>query len=173
MYTEEFYTEYFDGLARSLSDIGHTDRREHFFINNETGNGLKELQNAIGGRLNLPALVLDEQDLEDDGSGGGGKVSLVGGFTVLDKFDPGDIKTFRQTRITAQRIARKLIAKMKRDSRASFDEDSPLLAANAIQLGEIKQYATPVILNTLAGWSVEFRWIMPFDINFGKDDFNA
>ena len=171
MYTEEFYTEYFEGLARNLSDIGHTDRREHFFFNNETGNGLDELKKAIGGRLNLPALVLEEEELEDDGSAAGSKATIVGGFSVLDKFDPGDIKTLRQTRNKTKRIARKLVAKMKRDSRANFDEESPLLLANAIQLGEIKQYPTPVILNQLAGWSVEFKWIMPFDINFGKNDF--
>lgn len=171
MYTEEFYTDYFEGLARNLSDIGHTDRHEHFFFNNETGNGLDELKKAVGGRLNLPALVLDEQELEDDGSGAGGKVSIIGGFTVLDKFDPQDFKSLRLARIRAQRIARKLVARMKRDSRANFDEESPLLLANAIQLGEIKQYPTPVILNQLAGWSVEFKWIMPFDINFGAGDF--
>lgn len=60
---------------------------------------------------------------------------------------------------------------MKRDSRASFSEESPLLLANTIQLGEIHQYGTPIILNQLAGWAVEFQWLVPDDITFGTQDF--
>lgn len=172
MYSEELYNDYFEGLAGSLADIGHRPGKEHFFINNETGKGLNELEKAIGGRLNLPALVLDEPELESDGSASGQKVSILGGFVVLDKIDPADIKSLRAARSKTQKIARKLVNKMKRDSRASFDEGSPLLLANAIQLGEIHQHPTPIILNMLAGWAVEFSWLVPEDIRFGMEDFS-
>jgi len=172
MYSEELYNDYFEGLAGSLADIGHRPGKEHFFINNETGKGLNELEKAIGGRLNLPALVLDEPELESDGSASGQKVMVLGGFVVLDKIDPADIKSLRTARSKTQKTARKLINKMKRDSRASFDEASPLLMANAIQLGEIHQHPTPIILNMLAGWAVEFTWLVPEDIRFGMEDFS-
>lgn len=172
MYSEELYTDYFESLASSLSDLNHSELRPHFFINNETGKGLTELQNAIGGTLETPCLVLDEEDIESDGSGAGQKVNLVGGFAILDRIDPGDIASFRQVRNRTKRIARKIIQKMKRDSRASFDEDSPLLLANAIQIGEIRQYPTPIFFGLLSGWMVEFKWLLPEDINFGIEDFN-
>jgi hypothetical protein len=171
MYSEELYTQYFEGLAASLNDLNHTDAKPHFFMNNETGNGFDELSKAIGGKLQLPCLALDEEEIDSDGSSSGQKVNIIGGFAILDKVDPGDIKSFRIARNKTKRIARKIINKMKRDSRQSFDDESPLLAANAIQLGEIRQYPTPVILKTLAGWAVEFKWLVPEDISFGAEDF--
>ncbi len=171
MYTEELYQSYFEDLAVSLADLSHTPAKEHFFINSETGDGLKELSDALGGRLCMPALVLDEAEIESDGSTPGQKMLIMGGFVVLDRVDPGNIRDLRRARLKCQKIARKLINKMKRDSRANFDEDSPLLLANAIQLGQISQSPTPIILKQLAGWAVEFQWLIPEDITYGTTDF--
>lgn len=171
MYSEELYISYFEDLAIRLIDLGHTQQAPHFFMNHETGNGLKELDMAIGGKLKMPVLVLDEQELHSDGSSMGQKQNISGGFAILDKFEPGNMNDLRRVRIKTQQIARKLINKMKRDSRASFDEESPLLLAHAIQVGEIQQYGTPIILNQLAGWAVEFTWLTADDISFGINDF--
>lgn len=171
MYSEELYQQYFEALATSCVDIGHAPGKEHFFMNMETGTGLSELETALRSRLQLPVMVLDECELDSDGSDGQ-KMTITGAFSILDKINPQDINTVRQARQKCKAISRKIVNKMKRDSRMQFGEESTLLTANAIQLGEVRQYPTPVLLKSLAGWSVEFTWSVPDDITYGMNDFN-
>jgi hypothetical protein len=170
MYSEELYQQYFEALAASCVDIGHAPGREHFFMNMETGTGLSELKAALKSRLRVPAMVLDECELDSDGSSGQ-KMTITGAFSILDKITPDDITTVREARRKSKIIARKIVNKMKRDSHMQFGESSSLLLAHAIHLGEIKQYPTPIILDSLAGWSVEFTWLVPDDITYGINDF--
>jgi len=170
MYTEQFEVDYFENLAKSLADLNHTPSKPHFFLNLETGTGFEELKIALGGKVFTPCLVLDESEIDSDGSNGQ-KNTITGGFVILEKFTPKDMKEMRQARIKTKQIARKAINKMKRDANIQFGEESALLASNAIQIGSIKQYPSPIILNHLIGWCVEFTWIIPDDITYGKDDF--
>ena len=171
MYTEQFEVEYFENLAKSLADLNHTPTKPHFFLNLETGTGFEELRLALNGKVFTPCLVLDESEIDSDGSNGQ-KITITGGFAILEKFTPTNTKEMRQARFKAKQIARKVINKMKRDTLIQFGEDSALLAANTIQIGVIKQYPSPIILNSLIGWCVEYTWIIPDDITFGKDDFS-
>lgn len=170
MYTEQFEVDYFENLAKSLSDLNHTPTKPHFFLNLETGTGFEELKIALAGKVFTPCLVLDESEIDSDGPNGQ-KNTIVGGFVILEKFTPKDLKEMRQARIKTKQIARKAINKMKRDTMIQYGEESALLANNAIQIGTIKQYPSPIILGNLIGWCVEFTWIIPDDINYGKDDF--
>lgn len=170
MYTEEFEVEYFENLAKSLVDLNHSSSKPHFFFNLETGSGLTEIQNAMRGQLFTPCMILDESELDSDGTNSQ-KLNLNGGFTILESFTPSNVKQMREARSKAKRIARKIINKMRRDSIIQYGEESALLSSHAIQIGEIKQYPSPIILNTLLGWCVEFTWIIPADLSYGKDDF--
>ncbi|GAB2780345.1 hypothetical protein GCM10027275_24860 [Rhabdobacter roseus] len=170
MYSGNLYETYFRGLAEKLADLGHTEAKPRFWVNHELGS-LSELNAALRSNLRVPALVLEVEELDTDGSGTGQKVSLVGGFTVLDKVQSANALSVRDVRHKTKTIARKLVNRMKRDSRAMYNEESTLLLANAIQLGNIKQYPAPLILNEFTGWCVEFEWLVPDDISFGMGDF--
>jgi len=168
MYTEELYIDYFEDLAGRVPEINHSPAQPKFWINFEEGS-IEELEAALRSKLQFPCLVIDEQMLESNG-GSGQKITLQGGFAVLGKYPHKNPEALRALRLSTMRIARKVIAQMKRDTTAAFGQSDIL--NKVVQIGKIKQRPTPVILNVATGWAVEFEWILADDITFGMDDYS-
>lgn len=166
MFTTEFYTDYFEDIATRLVDIGHAKSSPRFWMNMES-NSHKELEQALRNKLEFPCLVLDEALIVSDG-GAGPKITIKGGFAVLERYQNGS--AIRELRSRTTNIVQKIVAKMKRDANFAFSENAPL--APFVQIGTISQYPTPIILNIATGWAVEFEWIMPENITYGMDDFS-
>lgn len=165
MYTPDFYIQYFESIARRLNDLSHTDTTPRFWINMDSGN-INELSNALNNQVRFPCLVLDEQLVESSGSLAQ-KMIIRGGFAILERYSSKEDKHFiREKRTRTMEIAQKILIKMKLDAHEIAGE----LSGNAITIGNIHQYPTPIILNIAAGWAVEFEWVVAEDLSFGMND---
>lgn len=166
--TEPEYIAYFEDLARKNRAISHSDDRPAFFVVRD--NNTTELDQALRNKLNLPALLLDpyfdDLDTEHDNN----RLMVQGGLAVICKVETGNVKSIRDARDEARRIARQFLNRVRRETRTpgSYLSTKRITMAHANQ-GEM----TDVIGGGIAsGWGYPFTLTMPTTVAVEPDDWH-
>lgn len=164
---EDFMEAYFRQAAVKL--LGHSEQKSAFFVNYETSD-VSEIEDALNGKLRLPALILDSPDDELSGASDRYVSRYNAAITVVDKYSDTSAASMKAARNRCRSIARKIVMRMFRDSLVPFEG---VLIANKIYLQ--KRTVQGMYLGKMAGlvtgWTYEFEWEVPENIRFGEQDF--
>ena len=108
------YVAYFESIARSHVDIGHTDESKHFFRFE-----LADLLTQVRTKMKFPALVLEGYDFNfQDSKSDNVMKSRNGAFMLLKKVsDKGDLNAIQKVYDEMEVIGDEILIKMLDDKR--------------------------------------------------------
>lgn len=152
--TENFYIDYFEGLATRLKAIAHNETSHKAFFVIESVDDMREVQESLRRNMVTPALLLEEfeDDLSDNNADNNREV-IRGAIAVIVRVSAKDVVSIRDARNQARAIARKLVFKMKRDSINGY------LAENGITAKlESKGFGVGPVADNCFGWRYDFTW---------------
>jgi len=150
---DNFYTDYFTGLAVSSTDIHHDDSANKAFYVIDDVENMREVQEAIR-RLASQFLLLEEfeDDLNDNDSDSG-KQMLHGAFAIMIRASAKDALSIRTAKEAARAIARKFVFKMRRDSISGALEEQGITCKI-----DAKGFGVGPVADNCYGWRYSFTW---------------
>lgn len=168
-----YYEDYFRDIATRLTDIGHTEELPRFWLNTDMSS-LSEIETAVRTKLKLPCLVLDPLEYAIPVGDDNVRERLVGAFSVLVKYEPGDARSLMKSRNDARLIANKIRNYLLLD--VQFSQQAVLNPNSLNRMGisfyeDLQGDYTNPLKGLAVGFFYEFTWEIPVDLSFGAMDF--
>jgi hypothetical protein len=166
---EQFYTNYFQGLAERNKAISHIEGQHKSFFVIDDVNDMKEVQESIRKTLKTPALLLEvfEDDLTDKGSDNNMEC-YYGALAVVIRVSTKDTVAIRTARQQARAIAKQIVFKIKRDGMYGV-----LAAQNIIAKLDSKGFPVGPVADNCYGWRYAFTWYSPVITAENPDEWNS